>query len=452
MPFSSAAQRVGPTYNVPVSVDVSGAERALTSVEENLWTAAQAISHRGFALLRFGIALEGPLDVDALSRSIEELGSRHEAMRTRYVSREGRGLAVVDGAVRRLLRVVDCTDRAASRGLPEEVLAECEAGFDLGEPPLHRFLLLRRGADRHELYHFAHHLTCDGVSYAVLLGELAQAYASRVAGAEPALSPAAGYGEHARAQRRRRDAVSDAAHRAFWQRHLVEGPLPPPVRELASQASRPGERWQMTDHTTNLGEALAEFCREHRASRPRVMLALLALMQQLEGANGAPIGFMSANRDRQSVRMVGLFATVLPLRAPIDDDLTFTELIARIDGLLDEAVSHQDWVPPLLPPGGSPIVRVVMSYQHWNPEEGPVRLPGIRSRALLMYEKRRTLFDLWLNVREAPSGEILLAVEHDPKQISTSLLRAYLLRFEHMATATLAAPHARLSQLRTEAS
>ncbi len=141
--------------------------------------------------------LDGPLDADALDRSLRELVRRHEILRTTF--------PLVDGApVQRIaphgdtrLEVVDLS------GLPEQereaealrrIDTELNRPFDLARGPLLRAMLFRLAAEAHILLLNQHHAITDYVSTTLLVGELAASYTAfregqvpQAAGARPAV-------------------------------------------------------------------------------------------------------------------------------------------------------------------------------------------------------------------------------------------------------------------------
>ena len=99
-------------------------ERPLTAVERDLHGVAMQptlAGAKGVALLRLGIALDGPEDVDLLVRTLDELPSRHDVMRTSHPERGGEPYALVHATVPSLLAVLDAAaDTAADAAYERE--------------------------------------------------------------------------------------------------------------------------------------------------------------------------------------------------------------------------------------------------------------------------------------------------------------------------------------------
>src|SRR5207249_1113258 len=91
--------------------------------------------------------------------------------------------------------------------------------------PLLRATLLRLAPDDHVLLLCLHHIACDGHSLAVLLEELAHAYAALAAGHEPALpGPPVQYPDFALWQRDRLGGPALEEQLAYWRQALAGAP------------------------------------------------------------------------------------------------------------------------------------------------------------------------------------------------------------------------------------
>ncbi|UDM53201.1 non-ribosomal peptide synthetase [Cupriavidus sp. MP-37] len=125
-------------------------------------------------------------DTTALAAALADLVAHHDALRLRFVQRDGVWQqAYADSeACPDLLWVRHATSEA-------ERLAHCEAAhrsLDLAEGPLLRAVALQAG-ERWQLLLVIHHLVVDGVSWRVLVEDLRDAYAQRRQG-QPAALPA----------------------------------------------------------------------------------------------------------------------------------------------------------------------------------------------------------------------------------------------------------------------
>ncbi len=160
---------------------------------------------------------DGELAIDALEQALAHVVAHHDALRLRF-AREGiawtqayaselsgepvplgcaselPGEPVPDGAASapRLCAVV-ALDACETADLPAAIAAvgnRTQRSFDLAHGPLLRAVRFDLGRGRGtRLLVVAHHLVVDGVSWRIVLADLAAAYQAIVAGAAPALPP-----------------------------------------------------------------------------------------------------------------------------------------------------------------------------------------------------------------------------------------------------------------------
>src|SRR5437773_10611352 len=109
--------------------------------------------------------LTGPLDVEALHASINEIVRRHESLRTTFKAVDGKPYQVIAPSLSVPLPVIDM------RSMPPEereaeamrrVLEESRKPFDLTTGPLIRTILFRMDEQRHMLLLIIHHIVFDG--------------------------------------------------------------------------------------------------------------------------------------------------------------------------------------------------------------------------------------------------------------------------------------------------
>ncbi|QIS20129.1 amino acid adenylation domain-containing protein [Nocardia terpenica] len=134
--------------------------------------------HPDLYVLQQSYAIEGPLRVGALERSVAALLRRHPNLRVGFRTR--RSGQVVQVVYRDQPGAWAFHDLS---GQPEEEIervlrAERDRGVDLQRPPLVRFTLIRHGRDRYRLAMTNHHAVLDGWSVPLLMRELLALYAA----------------------------------------------------------------------------------------------------------------------------------------------------------------------------------------------------------------------------------------------------------------------------------
>ena len=258
----------------------------------------------------------------------------------------------------------------------EEVIGEVMRDpFDLAEPPLVRWVLIRHAEFEHTLAHVEHHLVHDGWSYALFLHELRVIYAAFAAGQpSPLPEPPVQYTDFARWQRDwLRGNVLDA-YMAFWTAELAGSP---PALDLLTDRPRPAAQ-SFAGSALRLGlpASLARRLRAYSRSRGvtlhTTMLAGFALlMSRYTGQQDVVVGSGTANRRLAEIeQMIGMVVNTLPLRVDLSGRPDFHELSARVHATASRAHEWQD-VPldrlveamsPVRDPARNPLFQVMFSF------------------------------------------------------------------------------------------
>ncbi|WP_434634919.1 amino acid adenylation domain-containing protein [Chromobacterium sp. CV08] len=259
------------------------------------------------------------MDAAALRRALQDLAGAHDAFRLRFARDDGGWFqryapaeALEDAG---WLRCVDLSALpAAARAEAVETAAEAaQRGLDLENGPLLRAVHFDFGAgEAGRLLLVIHHLIVDGVSWRVLLQDLARL----LAGGRPS-APRAGFGHWALA---RRDALPDAGERAYWlgQAELVAASARVPL----SAEAEDGNRYGATDTVEAVLEtgptaALLRQGRPLRASAEEVLLAAaLGALRDWLDADALALTMEGHGRDGGALDVsdtVGWFTAMYPL-------------------------------------------------------------------------------------------------------------------------------------------
>ena len=242
--------------------------------------------------------------------------------------------------------------RDVPEGLREARVAEAAAEaarrpFDLDRGPLWRLELLRWADEGHDLVLVMHHLVSDAWSFAVFGRELAEGYASAVAGRPPGLADLPiSYAEFGQRQRRWLSGPSSAPALEFWRGRLA-GEVP----SLWLPADRPGG--STMDHRGSFrpvsvpsptASALAELSRREQATPFMTLLAAFAALLHRRGGQEDQVHCTPASgRHRSGARdLIGYFNNILPLRLDLRGDPPFVELVRQARRVAIEAYKHQD--------------------------------------------------------------------------------------------------------------
>jgi len=420
----SFAARVEAALRGPAGDDVPAPARAdrgaplpLSSAQRRIWFLERMEPGRAWYHLPTVVRLRGALDAAALERAIAALAERHEALRTVIREVDGEPVQVIaDLAVTAERHDVshlpaDEREAAALRAVEDEV----RRPFDLAAGPLFRALLVRVSADEHLLALTLHHAVADGASLRVLLAELSSLYGAIAAGREPAAdAPALRYADHAAWEQALLTEERVAREVAWWRERLAGAPPYLALPTDRPRAAAPSHRGAVHRFHVD-AETAGALRRLGRATGATPFMTLLAGFQALlarwSGADEVVVGTPVSGRARPwTGEMVGLFATTLPVRAAVDGEASFRDLLAHVrEGVLG-AMAHAEVpfervVEELRPErslGRHPVFQAVFALSHDAPAD-LLALDGIRAEPVPV-ENGAAKFDLTLFVTERPDG------------------------------------------------
>jgi len=130
--------------------------------------------HASFRLL-------GPLNVGHLQRAVNALIARHEILRTGFVNTSGRLQRIVAPKLNIALPYLDLSEFESderNRTLNSHIADELNYRFDISNAPLIRWQLFKLSDQEHLLFQSEHHNVHDGLSFRILLRDLAELYSS----------------------------------------------------------------------------------------------------------------------------------------------------------------------------------------------------------------------------------------------------------------------------------
>ncbi|HWW76901.1 MAG TPA: condensation domain-containing protein, partial [Pyrinomonadaceae bacterium] len=413
------AARRGAGVSAP-PIMAAGRDEALplSFAQQRLWFIDQFEPNSSIYNSPAAVRLSGSLNVDALRETLSEIVRRHEALRTTFVSVDGRPVQVIHPPRPLNLPLVDLgalpaeTRRAESERLAEE---EARRPFDLEAGPLLRVMLLREGAEEHVVLFTTHHVVSDGWSMGVFIKEVVALYGAYVEGRpSPLPELEVQYADYAVWQRGWLDGAVLDEQVSYWRGQLEGAPsvleLPTDRPRGAMQRHRGGRHPFALSAETSAG--LRELSRREGASLFMVLLAgWQLLLSRYSGQEDVVVGTPIANRNRAEVEpLIGFFVNTLALRARVAPGESFRELLAQVRETCLGAYAHQDLpfeklVEELQPERSlshTPLFQVTFSFQNMPSE--PLVLPSLTLSPMLP-EAESVKFDLSLFATE--DGDVL---------------------------------------------
>jgi amino acid adenylation domain-containing protein len=405
----------------------------------------------------FNLRLTGRLDVAALTRSIEEILRRHEAMRVAFTEIDGtprQSLAPIDTL--RLARIdlskLPEPDQAAA--VEELGIEEARRSFNLSTGPLWRFTLLVLNAEDHLLLITAHHIAIDGWSRGVFLKELSVLYPAFLAGeSSPLQDLPIQFADYAAWQSEWLRSETVERQLEYWKRQLHGSPtfleLPTDRFRPTMQTFRGARHWVTLPRETTA--ALNELCRAERATLFMGLLAVLQiLLNRYTGQEDILIGTPVANRNRKELEgLIGYFLNMLVLRGKVSGDPTFRELLHAARQTTLDALAHQDvpldQVIDILQREGTNTPRFQVLFVLQN---APMPTPSMAGINVQEWEvdSGTSRFDLTLSLTETPEG-LKGRIEYATDLFDADRIERLDGHFRTLIEQVVAKPDARLSEL-----
>jgi len=425
----------------------------LSFAQQRLWFLDQ-LEPGGLYNVGEALRLTGDLDVPALSRALDAIVARHEALRTTYRSVDGEPMQIVNPPAPVSFPLVDLAG-ADPDEVRRRVDEEVGRPFDLLRDPMLRALLIRESPTSHVLVLSMHHIATDGWSVSILFRELAALYNAFRGGAVPALpNVRIGYADFAMWQRRKLSGRALDAELGYWKRELADAP---PVLDLPTDRPRAAvPAWRGATHTVVLGTELSASLRLlGRRERTTLFMTLLAAFQTLlhrySGQEDVLVGTPIANRQSvETEGLIGFFANTLVLRGRFGGEPTFRELLGRVRDTALGAFDHQDLpferlVEELRPERGAhnPLFQAMFALQ--NAPREPLRLDGIEASAIDV-TSRLAKFDLALYAFDGTHG-IRMSWEYNTALFDGARVRRMARHFETLLAAIAEDPSRPVSEL-----
>jgi tyrocidine synthetase-3 len=425
------ARRIEPAPQLP--------DYPLSRAQRRLWLTAQMEGSSGRYNMPGAYVIEGEVDEAALRRAVAAILERHEALRTRFVVRDGEPRQVIDPPEAPDAPSIDLREASAPEDAARELAeADVRQPFDLARDRLFRCRLLRLADRRYVLLFTLHHIAGDGWSMQVLYEELRELYSAFAEGREPALAaPRLQYKDYAWWERETGFAVDEA----WWLARMRS--LPDPIRLPFDLPEKDVYEFTGAAEGLLLPQAVSDELRRIAGARGTTLSNVLltvffVFLNRLTEQQDLALAMSVANRPHRDLEtMAGFFVNAVVLRGFVDEDKPFEKLLDEVTAEVAGALEHQQYPLDLLierlnPPrrgNRQPLFNVVYAFQGFtdvvirpNAGEGA----GIEISGEINASSRTSKFDVTLFVVDnaGPRQDaIYLSMEY-----STELLRAETVR------------------------
>jgi acyl-CoA synthetase (AMP-forming)/AMP-acid ligase II len=322
----------------------------LAFVQEPLWLATQLDPANTAYNRSLILSLNGPLNKQALERSLDDIVRRHEALRTTFqVGADGLSQKLSLEATH-TLRYCDLShtpttemEEAFKRILTDEV----GIPFDLRQGPIFRTTLYRISESEHRLVIVLHHLVSDGWSDGVFYHELETLYNDFSRGEASSLPELSiQYGDFVLWQRQWLTGKTLETQLAHWREQLggVHSFHIFPETRMPVNRTRPSGQRERVLLPSSQTEGIKAFSRQEGITSFTVLLAgFFILLHHWTQRKDLICGVPLANRIHPLLEpLIGFFVNVLPFRSINQEEHTFRSYIQYLQKLSLSAFSHAD--------------------------------------------------------------------------------------------------------------
>ena len=319
-----------------------------TSVaQQRFWILDQLEPGNTSLNMPLALSLTGKLDVDALERTLNEIVSRHEVLRTTFSKNDGKPVQVIAARQAFHLDVVDLSDHSDKEDESNRIkVEEAHHTFDLQRGPLFKAKLIRLEAEDHILLLTLHHIVCDGWSNGVLVREVGEIYDAFSQGLpSPHDELPIQYADFAAWQQEWLDSDGFDDQLAYWKQQLGNEL---PALDIPTDFPRNKNRASFGDIESlllpqPLTRAIKALSQREDATPFMIFLtAFNVLLHRYSGQDNILVGSPTANRQQSETEgLIGAFANTLLLKTDVSGVPTFNELLQRVKDVSLGAFSNQ---------------------------------------------------------------------------------------------------------------
>jgi hypothetical protein len=303
--------------------------------QQRLWFLDQLQGSSAAYNVHVGWWLTGPLDMNALQSSLQEIVNRHDSLRTAFRFEGGKLLQVVAQNYAVSLPVIDVMYASNYGEVYEVAKREVGSPFDLGQAPLFRARVLRYRAEEHVFLCTMHHIVTDSWSMQIFAKELVTLYGAFSSGKPPRLAELPiRYGDYSEWQLEWFGTEKVQQELTYWINRLEHAPA---VLELPKDRPRPAEQtFEGASHTAPISgevvEGVKTIAARYQATPFMLLLAAFkVLLYRYSGQPDVLVGVPVAGRSQMETEgLIGFFVNTLVLRDDLSGNPRFFNLVAQV--------------------------------------------------------------------------------------------------------------------------
>ncbi|MDQ1354513.1 MAG: Amino acid adenylation protein, partial [Acidobacteriota bacterium] len=293
--------------------------------------------------------VRGQIDAELLEKSIKAVIDRHEALRTRIITKDSQPVqAIAPEAPFKLHKLVLTDYSGEDKHTHAAALAInfAQQPFKLGDEFLCRGQLIQVAMDESILVISIHHIIADRYSLKIIAREIFTYYDAFLKGKAPDLPVlSAHYADFSQWQYGFSDEISEPIL-LYWKRKMKGKllPLQLPLDKPRSPIHIFHDGYRQFILNGDLYAKVEKFCNQFQTHKFPVLLAIFKLLlYRHTGQEEILVGMCEENRDQPGLdHMVGPIANLLPLRSFLDEKSDFLTFLEDIKKTVKDAQKHKD--------------------------------------------------------------------------------------------------------------
>ena len=397
------------------SVQRPPANLPLSFAQQSLWFLHRLQPENVSDHLQIGFHIRGQLQIEVLKKSLAEIMSRHEVLRTSFPEMDGKPVQVIHPELSlnmqsQNLKILGKAER--DEKIQHIARKEAREPFNLEHGPLWRAKLVRLPDDAHIFLVTMHHIITDGWSFDLFYHELEKLYgAFSSAIPSPLKDLPVQYADYACWQRQWMQNQALETQIAYWEHQLAGSSL---VLELPTDRPRPpvqsyGGAKRYMKFSNDLFQGIKALSQNEGCTVFMVLMAAFQLLlYRYTQKEDIIIGVPVADRNLPELqKLIGLFLNMVVMRTDLSGNPDFRSLLARVRNVSLEAFAHQDLpfeklVEVLQPDrdlSRNPLFQIMFQYS----PQGSLNLPGLSVEGIYL-DSGTAQFDLSLHLYDTEGG------------------------------------------------
>jgi len=447
---------------------VHGGGEPVSFAQEDLWLVDEIEPGSAAYHLSTALRFEHRLNLAALREAIGCVVARHPALRTTFRRGEHGLVQFVkadcgfDWSEDAIAADPEPQSQVNDHALHARLASFARLPFDLERGPLLRVQVVGLAPDEHVLQFVVHHIVFDGMSRVLLTREIEAVYdallrrqtSAQSALPEPGGTPAA----FAASQRQRLDGEQLDRLCTYWSARLDGMPH---VLDLPTDYTRPPLRRPQGERLfrvvpVELADALAAAGRRSGATLFMTLLAAFEVLlwryaRQADFGVGVPM----ATRDMPEFeRTIGYFVNTVVVRAQIDPDERFADLLRRVSEVVLDAHEHKalpfsqvvELTRPERSMSRSPLFQAMFEFHNERADATPAQQGSGSFGKAVLHDTGTAKYDLSFELSNTQDG-LVCALEYMTSLFDRATIAGMLASYEALLRSIVATPDEIVSRL-----